>query len=92
MDTTAQLLTAVGALWLALQGLGGGVIRYLVVQRAADQKKCDDRIAALEKKLDESSDLIRRQAEGMQKQIEAQQQLIAGLQAALNHPATGGPP
>jgi len=92
MDQTAQLIAAVGALWAALQLLGGGVVRYLVVQRAADQKKCDERIAALETKLDESSDLIRRQAEGMQKQIEAQQQLITGLQAALAHPPAGGPP
>lgn len=92
MDDKAQLIAAIGALWLALQALAAGVVKYLVDQRGKDQAKCEARIAGLEAKLDESSDLIKRQAEGMQKQIEAQQQLIAGLQAALNHPAPGGSP
>lgn len=86
-----MLVAAASALWVALQAVVGGALRYVIAQRAADAEKCEKRIAGLEAKLDESSDLIRRQAEGMQKQIEAQQALIAGLQSALQHPAGGSP-
>lgn len=80
-------VVAVTALWLFTVG----AMRYLVADGAAKQKRCDERIAKLETKLDDSSDLIRRQAESMQKQIEAQGQLIAGLQSALGHQAGGSP-
>lgn len=91
---TPEAYAAIGALWLALSGLAGGVIAYLRAQVATVTVKCDDaakasktecsqRVAKLEAKLDESSSIILRQSEAQQAQIAAQQQMISALQTAL---------
>lgn len=81
MTLEQAAIAAVGALWLAFTGLGGGVVRHLLLQLKERDAACDARVAKLEAKLDESSDVIGRQVESQQKQIESQQNLITALQA-----------
>ena len=88
MDQTSQLIAAIGVLWSVLTGLGAGVIRWLV----QDRKECDEswerrlskvetdwatRVGELESKLQEASDVVRRQSESLQKQVDAQRELVA---------------
>lgn len=78
---------AISALWLALTGLAAGVIRWLAAslkeERAACRSDlqqadtdCAVQVAALEKKLDDAGDVIRRQTESLQQQIAAQQSMM----------------
>jgi hypothetical protein len=68
---------AIGALWVFIQAGILGAFKWLTNERAQDRVACNERIAKLEGKLDESADLIRRQNDSMQKQLDAQATLLA---------------
>jgi hypothetical protein len=66
----------VAALWLVVTGGGAAVFRFLLEDRKTEKAECETRILRLESKLDESADLLRRQAESQQKQIDSQTALL----------------
>lgn len=94
MDLQAQLIAAIGALWLVLTGVVSKALLWLLEDRkslAADWSKrleterteCRQEISRRDAKLDGATDLLTRQNDAMQKQIDAQSQMIAALQSAL---------
>ena len=94
MDAT-PLIAAISAMWLVLVGLASAAFLYLKeqirVERASAKERedtckqdCNQRVARLEAKLAEQTNIITQQAESQQKQIETQQQMIVTLQTLLN--------
>lgn len=95
----AQLIAAIGVLWSVITAFVGGAVRYLLSELTRQSAACDKRlaeerdacskqVARLESKLDEATDLVARQNESMQKQIDAQQQMIAVLQSQSLGPSS----
>jgi len=99
MDPQAQLVAAIGTLWAVLTTVVSGALkwllddrRYLVAEWKArletERTECRQEITRRDTKLDTAADLLGRQNDAMQKQIDAQSQMIAVLQATL----AKGPP
>ncbi len=89
-----QLIAAIGALWLVLTTVVSGALKWLVDDRKVlvadwsrrletERTECRQEITRRDAKLDGATDLLTRQNAAMQKQIDAQSQMIAALQSAL---------
>lgn len=99
MDLQTALIGAIGGLWAVLTALTSGALKWLLDDRKtlaadwsarleAERTECRAEIARRDTKLDGAADLLARQNDSMQKQIDAQSQMIVALQAALSK----GPP
>ena len=98
MDAT-PLIAAISAMWLVLVGLASAAFLYLKeqikVERASASERedtckrdCNERVARLEAKVEEQTEIISRQAASQQQQIETQAAMITTLQALLNAKGT----
>lgn len=99
MDIQMQLVAALIGLWTVLTAVVSGALKWLLEDRktlAADwsqrleteRTECRQEITRRDAKLDSAADLLARQNDSMQKQIDAQAQMIVALQTAL----AKGPP
>lgn len=95
METTTALMAGIGALWAALTAVVGGTVKWLLDDRKVltaewnhrietERTECRSEIARRDVKLEGAADLLTRQNDSMQKQIDAQTHMISALQAALN--------
>jgi hypothetical protein len=93
----AQLIAAIAAIWGVLVTVCTAGFRWLLSEMkrrdvaweqrlTAEEKQCSQRVTRLEAKLDEATDIIHRQADSQQQQIEAQAQMIGTLQELARGP------
>jgi hypothetical protein len=80
MDFNTQLVVGIGALWTVLSTFVGGSLKWLLDDRKVMKEEFAREKAAYEAKLEAASLVIIRQNDSMQKQIDAQQQMISALQ------------
>lgn len=94
MDLQAQLVAAMLGLWGVLTAVVSGALKWLLEDRKAlvaewsarletERVECRQEISRRDAKLDAASDLMSRQSESQQKQIDSLNQMVAVLQAAL---------
>lgn len=83
MDIVAQLVAAIIALWGVLTTVAATFFKFLMDDRKARDAEWRERVAKLEIKLDQSAEVILRQNESMQKQIDAQAGLVAQQQQMI---------
>ena len=97
MDLQMQLIAAIAGLWAVLTAVVSGALKWLLEDRktlAADWSKrleteraeCRYEISRRDAKLDGATDLLARQNDAMQKQIDSLNQMVTVLQAALKEP------
>lgn len=75
-----QLIAAIGALWVALNGFAGAAFKWLLADRQRLIEQYEKRIADLEAKLAGAGSLMQKQNDALLLQNQQQQQLIALLQ------------
>lgn len=94
MDLQSQLLAGIIGLWGVLTAVVSGALKWLLEERKTlvaewsarletERVECRQEISRRDAKLDAASDLMSRQAESQQKQIDSLNQMVAVLQAAL---------
>ena len=100
-----QLLAGLIGLWGVLSAVVSGALKWLLDDRKTlvaewsrrlemEQTECRQEISRRDAKLDAAADLMSRQAESQQRQIDSLNQMVAVLEAALAQgPGSGqGPP
>jgi hypothetical protein len=83
VNLEAQLIAGIIALFTALSTFAGGVINYLRNERKELKAEWAAEKEKYEAKLDVSANVILRQNEAMQKQIDAQSLLVAQQQKMI---------
>lgn len=94
MGTETQLVAALAGLWGVLTAVVSGALKWLLEDRKTlvaewsarletERVECRQEISRRDAKLDSAADLMSRQAESQQKQIDSLNQMVAVLQAAL---------
>lgn len=89
-----QLLAGLVGLWGVLTAVVSGALRWLLEDRKTlvaewsarletERVECRQEISRRDAKLDSAADLMSRQAESQQKQIDSLNQMVAVLQSAL---------
>ncbi len=94
MDQVSTLIAAVAALWAVLTAVVSGSLKWLLddrktlvaewgVRMETERTECRQEISRRDVKLDGAADLMSRQAESQQKQIDSLNQMVAVLNTAL---------
>ncbi len=94
MGMETQLIAAVAALWVVLTTVVSGALKWLLDDRKmlisewrtrleTERAECRQEISRKDAKLDGAAELMSRQAESQQKQIDSLNQMVAVLQSAL---------
>jgi len=94
MGAETQFVAAIGTLWAVLTAVVSGALKWLLEDRKTlvaewshrletERLECRQEISRRDAKLDSAADLMSRQAESQQKQIDSLNQMVAVLQTAL---------
>ena len=83
LDVTAQLIVAIGALWAVLSAVVGSAFKFLLDERKTLREEWKKERDSYEVKLDVASQVIIRQNDSMQKQIDSQYELVAQQQRMI---------